>query len=65
MKNGNRSNKANTNWGNLGDGKPTKENGNYTNVSITNRIQEMEERILGMEDTIKEIEKSAKENAKS
>ncbi|ERE91574.1 Transposase, L1 containing protein [Cricetulus griseus] len=34
-------------------------------VSITNRIQEMEERISGVEDTLAEIESSTKENLKS
>ena len=34
-------------------------------VSITNRIQEMEERISGIEDTIEEIDTSVKENIKS
>jgi uncharacterized coiled-coil protein SlyX len=36
-----------------------------TDASITNRIQEMEERIPGTEDTIEEIDISVKENAKS
>ena len=36
-----------------------------TDVSITNRIQEMEERISGVEDTIEEIDSLAKENVKS
>ena len=34
-------------------------------MSIRNRIQEMEERISGAEDSIKNIEKTIKENAKS
>jgi len=34
-------------------------------LSITNEIQEMEERISGIEDTIEEIDTSAKENVKS
>ena len=36
-----------------------------TETSITNRIQEIEERISGAEDTIKEIESLIKENSKS
>jgi uncharacterized coiled-coil protein SlyX len=34
-------------------------------VSITNRIQEIEERISGAEDTIEKIDTTVKENAKS
>ena len=34
-------------------------------ASITNRIQEMEERISGVEDTVEEIDSSVKENNKS
>jgi hypothetical protein len=33
-------------------------------ASITNRIQEIEERILGVEDTIENIDTTVKENAK-
>ena len=33
-------------------------------ASITNRIQEIEERILGAEDTTENIETTVKENAK-
>jgi hypothetical protein len=33
-------------------------------ASLTNRIQEMEERISGAEDTIENIDTTAKENAK-
>ncbi|MGU7584824.1 hypothetical protein [Enterococcus faecalis] len=33
-------------------------------MSITNRIQEMEERISGVEDTLEEIDSSTKENLK-
>jgi hypothetical protein len=33
-------------------------------ASITNRIQEIEERILGAEDTIENIDTTVKENAK-
>jgi BMFP domain-containing protein YqiC len=36
-----------------------------TNASITNRIQELEERISGMRETIEEIDTSIKENVKS
>ena len=36
-----------------------------TDTSITNRIQEMEERIAGLEDRIEEIDTSVKENVKS
>ncbi|MGU7598330.1 hypothetical protein, partial [Enterococcus faecalis] len=36
-----------------------------TDASITNRIQEMEERISGVEDTLAEIGSSTKENLKS
>ena len=35
-----------------------------TDVSITNRIQEMEERISGVEDMVEEIDKTVKENLK-
>ena len=34
-------------------------------ASITNRIQEIEERISGAEDTIENIDTTVKENAKS
>ena len=34
-------------------------------TSITNRIQEIEERISGAEDTIENIDTTVKENAKS
>ena len=33
-------------------------------VSITNRIQEIEERISGVEDTVEEIDTTVKENSK-
>jgi uncharacterized coiled-coil protein SlyX len=36
-----------------------------TDVSISNRIQEIEERISGIEDTIEDIDISVKENTKS
>ena len=35
-----------------------------TDASITNRIQEIEERITGVEDTIEDIDTSVKENTK-
>jgi hypothetical protein len=35
-----------------------------TDVSITNRIQEIDERISGVEDTVKEIDITIKENSK-
>ena len=35
-----------------------------TDASITNRIQEMEERISGINNTIQEIDTSIKENTK-
>jgi hypothetical protein len=40
-----------------------KKSGNF-DVSISNRIQEMEERISGAEDSIENIDTSIKENAK-
>ena len=36
----------------------------FTNTSITNRIQEMEERISGIEDTLEDSDTSVKENVK-
>ena len=44
---------------NLGKGTGT------TDASITNRIQEMEERISGVKDTIEEIDSLVKDNVKS
>ena len=35
-----------------------------TDVSITNRIQEIEERISGVEDTVEEVDTIIKENSK-
>jgi hypothetical protein len=35
-----------------------------TDVSITNRIQEVEERISGVVDTVEEIDTNVKENSK-
>ena len=63
--NGNNSNKENTNGGNPVDEKNLRKIIGTTDASITNRIQEMEERIPGTEDTIEEIDISVKENAKS
>ena len=37
----------------------------YTDASITNRIQEIEKRTTGAEDTIENIDTTVKENAKS
>jgi hypothetical protein len=48
---------------NPGNGK-TKERSGVTNVSITNRIQEIEERISGIEDIIEDIDTATKENTK-
>jgi hypothetical protein len=61
MKRKNRSSKGNTNGGNPGVRKPRKENKNYR---TNRRWKEMEEKISGVEDTIEEINKSVKENAK-
>jgi restriction endonuclease len=36
-----------------------------TDTNITNRVQEMEERLSGVEDMIEEIDTPAKENVKS
>ena len=36
-----------------------------TNASITNKLQEMKERLSGVEDMIEEIDSSVKENVKS
>ena len=35
-----------------------------TNISITNRLQEMEERISGTKDTIENVDLTVRENAK-
>jgi predicted nucleic acid-binding Zn-ribbon protein len=47
----------------LGIGNLGKKSG-AINASITNRIQEIEERISGLENTIKNIDTTIKENAK-
>jgi uncharacterized coiled-coil protein SlyX len=48
---------------NPGVRKPRKEIRSH-NANITNRIQEIEERISGAEDTIEKIDTTVKENAK-
>ena len=61
---GNRTNKANPNW-------RESENEKFSNlkqtteISFTSRIQEMEGRISGIEDTVEEMAISVKENVKS
>jgi methyl-accepting chemotaxis protein len=50
--------KANLEVKNLG------ERSGITDVNITNRIQEIEERISGVEDTIEKIDTNVKENSK-
>jgi hypothetical protein len=50
-----------SNGGNPGDGQPRKET---SNNSITNRINEVEERISGMDDTTEDTDKSVIENTK-
>ena len=62
--NGNRINKEYPNGGNYGNEKLGIWIGT-TEASFTNRIQEMEERIPGIGDTIEEIGKSVKKNIKS
>ena len=61
-KNGSRNNKEITNGDNSGDRNPRKE---IIGTSITNRMQEIEEKISGAEDTIENIDTTEKENAKS
>jgi hypothetical protein len=61
-KNGNRDSKENTKGGYPGDGKPRRPG--TTDANITNRIQEIEERISGVKDTIENIDTSVKENTK-
>ena len=55
--------KKNTNQGNSGNGKCEKARRN--NRYISNKTQEMEERISGTEDMMEEIDSSVKENVKS
>jgi hypothetical protein len=64
LKNGTRNNKEITKGHNPGVRKPEKRSG-VIDVSITNRIQEIEEKISGAEDTIENIDTTVKENAKS
>ena len=53
----------NTNGSNAGNRKPRKRSG-IIHSSITNRIQEIEERISGVEDTLEDIDTTVKENSK-
>jgi len=62
IKNGNRNNKESTKGDNPGYRKP-KEETRSLDTSITNRIQEIEERILGTEDTIENMD-TVKDNVK-
>jgi hypothetical protein len=48
-----------------GDKKNVGKRARNTDVSITNRIQEIEERISGIEDTTEDIDITVKENTKS
>ena len=63
----NRGDKENTNWGNsvILDMENLCKQMRTTVVSITNRMQEIEERILGVDDTIEEIDSLVKEYIKS
>jgi hypothetical protein len=60
-KNGSRSNKEITNGGNPGSRKPGKRSG-VSDASITNRVQEIEESISGIEETTEDTDTMAKEN---
>ena len=62
-KNENRNNKEITRGDNPGIRKPGKGSG-VIDTTITNRIQEIEERISGVKDTIENIDTSVKENTK-
>jgi hypothetical protein len=62
-KNGSRNNEENPKGDNSGHRNPRKKSGTI-DVSISNRIQEMEERISGTEDYIGNIDTTIKENAK-
>jgi hypothetical protein len=62
-KNGNRNNKEITKRDNLGERKLRKEI-RTIDASITNRIQEIEERISSTKDTIENMDTAVKENAK-
>jgi hypothetical protein len=63
-KHGNRNNKEITKGDNPGVRNLRKRSG-LIDASITNRIQEIEERISGAEDTIENIDTTVKENAKT
>ena len=56
-------NKENTSGGKPGNEKLGKRSG-ITDTSMNNRIQEIEERISGIEDTVREIVTTVKENSK-
>jgi hypothetical protein len=60
---GSRPNKENPKWGNSGDRNPRKKSGTI-DVSISNRIQQMEERNSGAEDSIENIGTTITENTK-
>ena len=62
-KNENRNNKEITRGDNPGIRKPGKGSG-VIDTTITNRIQEIEERISGVKDTIENIDTTVKENRK-
>jgi hypothetical protein len=61
-KSGSRNNEENPKGDNSGDKNPRKEI--TIDASISNRIQEMEERNLGAEDSIENMGTTIKENAK-
>jgi uncharacterized coiled-coil protein SlyX len=62
-KKGSRHSKENPKWGNPGDRNVRKKTGTI-DASISNRIQEMEERISDAEDSIENISTTIKENTK-
>ena len=51
-------------WGQTWKWKNLRKRSGITDISITNRIQEREERISGVEDTVEEIGTTVKENSK-
>jgi len=59
-KNGNRNNKETTNGDNPRDGKHRKVIQSYRCKVLTNRIQEIEERISGLEDNVEELTQQSK-----
>ena len=63
-KNGSRNNKEITKRNNSGDRKEIRKKSVVINASITNRIQEKGERILGAEDTIENIDTTVNESGK-